>query len=174
MGEQRLDKQGGGGARVGEAKVSGSVFKAAAVGAAGYPVLESLGITYRWQVNGREHLDRLDAANRHFILALWQGRILPATLFFRGRGGVVLASENFDGECITRLLARFGYHKGPVIVDPLTTTQFRATHWFFQNQKRLAAIGFIAQGNDPAALQALVTKELAFWAPIFQASGFKP
>ena len=59
-------------------------WKAAAIGAAGYPVLEALGITYHWQVDGREHLDRLEAARRHPILALWHGRILPATLFFRG------------------------------------------------------------------------------------------
>lgn len=39
---------------------------------------------------------------------------------------------------LDRLLAKFGYHKGPVIADPLTTMQFRATHWFFSNQHRLA------------------------------------
>lgn len=38
---------------------------------------------------------------------------------------------------VDRLLARFGYHKGPVISDPLTTMQFRSTHWFFANQQRL-------------------------------------
>jgi hypothetical protein len=30
-------------------------------------------------------------------------------LFFRGRGLVVLTSENFDGEWTSRLIARFGY-----------------------------------------------------------------
>ena len=39
---------------------------------------------------------------------------------------------------VERFLAKFGYHKGPVIVDPLTTMQFRALHWFFANQHRLA------------------------------------
>jgi hypothetical protein len=84
-------------------------WQVAAIAAAGYPLLAALGATYRWQVDGREHLDRLEAAGRHPILALWHGRILPATLFFRDRGIVVLASENFDGEWIARLLARFGY-----------------------------------------------------------------
>jgi GT2 family glycosyltransferase len=39
---------------------------------------------------------------------------------------------------VDRILARFGYHRGPAITDPLTTMQFRAMHWFFANQHRLA------------------------------------
>ncbi|HEV3484261.1 MAG TPA: lysophospholipid acyltransferase family protein [Vicinamibacterales bacterium] len=43
------------------------------------------------------------------ILALWHGRILAATLYWRDRGIVALTSQNFDGEWIARLMARFGY-----------------------------------------------------------------
>lgn len=39
---------------------------------------------------------------------------------------------------IGKLLAKFGYHKGPVITDPLTTMQFRALHWFFANRDLVA------------------------------------
>jgi GT2 family glycosyltransferase len=39
---------------------------------------------------------------------------------------------------VGRILAKFGYHKGPVITDPLTTMQFRALHWFFANREPLA------------------------------------
>ena len=35
-------------------------------------------------------------------MAFWHGRILPATYYFRGRGIVVITSENFDGEWIAR------------------------------------------------------------------------
>jgi lysophospholipid acyltransferase (LPLAT)-like uncharacterized protein len=42
-------------------------------------------------------------------MAFWHGRILPATVFFRDRGIVVITSENFDGEWIARIIARFGY-----------------------------------------------------------------
>lgn len=42
-------------------------------------------------------------------MAFWHGRILPATYFFRGRGIVVITSENFDGEWIARIIERFGY-----------------------------------------------------------------
>ena len=42
-------------------------------------------------------------------MAFWHGRILPATLFFRDRGIVVMISQNFDGEWIARIIRRFGY-----------------------------------------------------------------
>ena len=42
-------------------------------------------------------------------MAFWHGRILPATLFFRDRGIVVITSANFDGEWIARIIERFGY-----------------------------------------------------------------
>jgi lysophospholipid acyltransferase (LPLAT)-like uncharacterized protein len=42
-------------------------------------------------------------------MAFWHGRILPATIFFRGRGIVVITSENFDGEWIAGIIERFGY-----------------------------------------------------------------
>jgi len=50
-------------------------------------------------------------------------------------------SSHRSGEAtslVGRLLAKFGYHKGPVITDPLTTMQFRAIHWFFANRDLLA------------------------------------
>jgi len=84
-------------------------WQAAAIAAAGYPLIEALSATYRWQAEGREHLERVEAAGRRPIMAAWHGRILPCSMFFRDRGIVVLASENFDGEWIARLLARFGF-----------------------------------------------------------------
>jgi lysophospholipid acyltransferase (LPLAT)-like uncharacterized protein len=42
-------------------------------------------------------------------MAFWHGRILPATLFFRNRGIVVMISQNFDGEWIARIIQRLGY-----------------------------------------------------------------
>ena len=48
-------------------------------------------------------------AGRPPILALWHGRILPATVYWRDRGIVAMTSQNFDGEWIARLMARFGY-----------------------------------------------------------------
>ena len=46
---------------------------------------------------------------RQPILACWHGRILTGLYYFRHRGIVALASQNFDGEWIARILHRFGY-----------------------------------------------------------------
>ena len=83
--------------------------KAAAVAAAAYPLVAALGRTLTWRVEGASHYEELVRAGRPPILALWHGRILPATLYWRGRGIVAMTSENFDGEWVARLMARFGF-----------------------------------------------------------------
>ena len=84
-------------------------MKAAAIAAAASPLVGSLGSTWTWRIDGAEHFDELMRAGRPPILALWHGRILPATLYWRDRGIVAMTSQNFDGEWIARLMARFGY-----------------------------------------------------------------
>ncbi len=81
----------------------------AAIAAFGYPVLAALGRTYRWREEGAGHLQSVLASGRQPILALWHGRILPATIYFRDRGVVAITSRNFDGEWIARIMRRFGY-----------------------------------------------------------------
>jgi lysophospholipid acyltransferase (LPLAT)-like uncharacterized protein len=86
----------------------GKRFQVAAIAGLGYPLLAALGSTYRFKVSGLEHLQ---AAQRlgHPIHAFWHGRILPATIYFKRRGIVVITSENFDGEWIARIITKFGY-----------------------------------------------------------------
>jgi lysophospholipid acyltransferase (LPLAT)-like uncharacterized protein len=84
-------------------------LQVAAIAGLGYPLINALGHTLRWRVEGREHLDAVLAAGRQPIMAFWHGRILPATFYFRRRGIVVITSENFDGEWIARIIERFGY-----------------------------------------------------------------
>ena len=74
----------------------------------GYPLLAALGSTYRYTVDGSEHLASAEAMGRP-IHAFWHGRILPGTIYFKRRGIVVITSENFDGEWIARIITRFGY-----------------------------------------------------------------
>ena len=81
----------------------------AAIATLGYPVVRALTSTWTWRVSGAEHLDAITNAGHHPILALWHGRILAATPYFANRGIVAMASENFDGEWIARLLGKFGY-----------------------------------------------------------------
>jgi len=83
--------------------------EAAAISIAGYRLVAALGATYRWRTEGLEHFDAILRSGRQPIMAFWHGRILPATVYFRRRGIVVITSENFDGEWIARLIRRFGY-----------------------------------------------------------------
>jgi len=80
----------------------------AAIAGLGYPLIASLGATYRFRVEGLEHLRDAEALG-HPLHAFWHGRILPATIYFRRRGIVVITSENYDGEWIARIITRFGY-----------------------------------------------------------------
>jgi lysophospholipid acyltransferase (LPLAT)-like uncharacterized protein len=84
-------------------------FQVAAIAGLGYPLVNALGHTLRWRVEGLDHFDAIVAAGRQPVMAFWHGRILPATYYFRRRGIVVITSENFDGEWIARIIERFGY-----------------------------------------------------------------
>jgi lysophospholipid acyltransferase (LPLAT)-like uncharacterized protein len=83
--------------------------QAEAIAGVGYPLINALGCTLRWRVEGLHHFDRIVASGRQPVMAFWHGRILSATYYFRRRGIVVITSENFDGEWIARIIERFGY-----------------------------------------------------------------
>ncbi|MCA1586855.1 MAG: lysophospholipid acyltransferase family protein [Acidobacteria bacterium] len=68
----------------------------------------ALASTYRFSVDGSEHLVSAQALGRP-ILACWHGRILPAVVYFRDQHIVAITSENFDGEWMARILTKFGY-----------------------------------------------------------------
>ncbi|MCU0255710.1 MAG: lysophospholipid acyltransferase family protein, partial [Vicinamibacterales bacterium] len=80
-----------------------------AIAAIATPVVRALATTWRYEVQGREHLEAVDRGPRPPIVAFWHGRILPGMIFFRDRGIVVMTSENFDGEWIARIIGRFGF-----------------------------------------------------------------
>jgi lysophospholipid acyltransferase (LPLAT)-like uncharacterized protein len=81
----------------------------ATIAALGYPILRTLGSTWKWKVSGAEHVEAIRARGLQPIHSFWHGRILPATLYFQRRGIVVITSENYDGEWIARIIAKFGY-----------------------------------------------------------------
>ena len=81
----------------------------ALIAGVGYPLINALGHTLRWRVEGTEHYDAVLASGRQPIMAFWHGRILAGTLYFQRRGIVVITSENFDGEWIARIIQRFGF-----------------------------------------------------------------
>ncbi len=73
------------------------------------PIMRAFGATYRWRVDGDEHYDAILASGRQPVMVFWHGRILPATLYFRHRGIVVMTSRSDDGEWIAQIIERFGY-----------------------------------------------------------------
>ena len=83
--------------------------RAGAISAFGAPVIRALAATWRWHVEGYAHYESIVASGRQPIMAFWHGRILPATVFFKNRGIVVITSQNFDGEWIAGIIRRFGY-----------------------------------------------------------------
>jgi lysophospholipid acyltransferase (LPLAT)-like uncharacterized protein len=83
--------------------------QASLIAGLGYPLINVLGHTLRFRVEGLHHYDAIVASGRQPVMAFWHGRILPATFYFRRRGIVVITSENFDGEWIARIIERFGY-----------------------------------------------------------------
>jgi lysophospholipid acyltransferase (LPLAT)-like uncharacterized protein len=74
----------------------------------GYPLLSALGSTYRYTVEGVEHLTAAQSLGQP-IHAFWHGRILPGAIWFKQRGIVVITSENFDGEWIARIIQKLGF-----------------------------------------------------------------
>lgn len=81
----------------------------ALIAGVGAPLIATLGRTWRFVSEGAEAYDEVVAAGQRPIVACWHGRILPATVFWRDRGLIVMISENFDGEWIARIIARFGF-----------------------------------------------------------------
>ena len=84
-------------------------LQAAAIAGICYPLINALGHTLRWRVEGLSHFDEIAKSGRQPVMGFWHGRILPATFYFRRRGIVVITSENFDGEWIARIIERFGF-----------------------------------------------------------------
>ncbi len=75
----------------------------------GYWIIRLIGASMHWVVQGTRNLDSVHAKGERAILTFWHGRIFMATYYFRGRGIVVMTSQNRDGEYIARVIQRFGY-----------------------------------------------------------------
>jgi len=76
----------------------------------GASIIRMLGLSMRMTVRGSEAADTLARDDRHFILAFWHGRQLMIPLAYQGREIHILISRHRDGELISRIMSRFGYH----------------------------------------------------------------
>jgi lysophospholipid acyltransferase (LPLAT)-like uncharacterized protein len=88
---------------------SSQLFKAKAIAAVASPIVAALCRTVTWSAEGSHYFDEIVRSGRQPILAFWHGRILGALDYFRHRHIVVIISQNFDGEWIAGVIARFGY-----------------------------------------------------------------
>jgi lysophospholipid acyltransferase (LPLAT)-like uncharacterized protein len=80
-----------------------------AAGIAFYLLINLVGRTTRFSVEGWEHWEAARRGGRQPIYAFWHNRVFLGTYFFRRRGIVVMTSRSFDGEYIARFIQRFGY-----------------------------------------------------------------
>jgi lysophospholipid acyltransferase (LPLAT)-like uncharacterized protein len=118
-------------------------LQAATIAAIGYPIVNALGHTLRWRVEGLHHLESIIAAGRQPVMAFWHGRILPATFYFRRRGIVVITSNNFDGEWIARIITRFGFGTAR---GSTSRGALKAMHQLVRDMEQGHAAGFTLDG----------------------------
>ncbi|HEX8736231.1 MAG TPA: lysophospholipid acyltransferase family protein [Pyrinomonadaceae bacterium] len=74
-----------------------------------YFLINFIGKTVRFELEGWENFEAIERAGRVPIYTFWHNRIFLGTYFFRRRGIVVITSQSFDGEYIARFIQRFGY-----------------------------------------------------------------
>ena len=68
-----------------------------------------LGLTYRYRVEGQEHVLALLKARRPVLLASCHGRILNGVYYLRRMRPIILVSRSRDGELISQTVERLGW-----------------------------------------------------------------
>jgi lysophospholipid acyltransferase (LPLAT)-like uncharacterized protein len=74
-----------------------------------YLLINLIGRTTRFEVEGWEHWQEATRDGRLPIYTFWHNRVFLSTYFWRRRRIVVMTSQSFDGEYIARFIQRFGY-----------------------------------------------------------------
>jgi len=72
-------------------------------------LINVIGRTIRWQVEGWENWEAATQDGQVPIYTFWHNRVFLATYFWQKRRIVVMTSQSFDGEYIARFIQRFGY-----------------------------------------------------------------
>lgn len=95
------------------ADLSGYPFKKRllirAAGLAFYGVINLIGRTVRYEIEGWDHWETASREGHIPIYTFWHDNIILSTYFWRRRNIVVMTSQSFDGEYIARFIQRFGY-----------------------------------------------------------------
>src|SRR6202158_1337039 len=72
-------------------------------------LINVIGRTIRWQLDGWENWEQATRDGQIPIYTFWHNRVFLATYFWQDRSIVVMTSQSFDGEYIARFIQRFGY-----------------------------------------------------------------
>jgi len=72
-------------------------------------LINVIGRTIRWRVDGWENWEQATREGQFPIYTFWHNRVFLATYFWQKRRIVVMTSQSFDGEYIARFIQRFGY-----------------------------------------------------------------
>jgi hypothetical protein len=75
----------------------------------GYFAVQLIGRTLRWEIFDWQNWEAARQIGRGLVYSCWHRQIFAGTWFWRKRGMVTMASQNFDGEYITRILLKLGY-----------------------------------------------------------------
>ena len=75
----------------------------------GYFTVLLVGRSLRWEIFGWGNWETARQMGKGLIYTCWHREIFAGTWFWRKRGIVAMASQNFDGEYITRILQKLGY-----------------------------------------------------------------
>jgi len=75
----------------------------------GYFALLLVGRSLRWETFGWGNWESARQMGNGIVFSCWHRQIFAGTWFWRKRGIVAMASQNFDGEYITRILEKNGY-----------------------------------------------------------------
>ena len=74
-----------------------------------YGMINLIGRTVRFEVEGWEHVEAAARAGQLPIYTFWHDSIFLATYYWRHRGIAIMNSQSFDGEYCARFSQRFGY-----------------------------------------------------------------
>ncbi|MDO9527898.1 MAG: DUF374 domain-containing protein [Syntrophales bacterium] len=70
--------------------------------------------TWRVHIEGREHLDRLYAANKRFLFCFWHGKYVPIFPLLEGYNACVVSSQSERGSIIAEICRNFGYQSAQI------------------------------------------------------------
>ena len=76
-----------------------------------WALLSIVGRTWRFEIIAEEGVVPVREGQKAGpeIYCFWHQCVLPCAFYFRGSGAVILISQSFDGELITRILRLFGF-----------------------------------------------------------------